>query len=90
MLELLGASSTSSEPPWFFVSPYMKNGSLVSYLKGLPSLDSVDLLKMMHEIAKGMAYLHSKGILHGDLKVRLAPIYPAPCLSRCIRAPTCL
>ncbi|KAH9921625.1 uncharacterized protein B0H18DRAFT_1121320 [Fomitopsis serialis] len=68
VLELLGASSTSSEPPWFFVSPYMKNGSLVSYLKGLPSLDSVDLLKMIHEIAKGMAYLHSKGVLHGDLK----------------------
>ncbi|TFY60519.1 hypothetical protein EVJ58_g5101 [Rhodofomes roseus] len=68
VLELLGASSTSSEPPWFFVSPYMKNGSLVSYLKGLPSLDSVDLLKMIHQIAKGMAYLHSKDVLHGDLK----------------------
>ena len=66
-----GASSASSDPPWFFVSPYCKNGSLVSYLKGLPSLDAVDLLKMIHEIAKGMAYLHSKGVLHGDLKVRI-------------------
>ncbi len=28
-----------------------------------------DLLKFMHEVAKGMAYLHSKGVLHGDLKV---------------------
>ena len=43
---------------------------MVTYLKGLPSLDSVDLLKMIHEIAKGMAYLHSKDVLHGDLKVR--------------------
>ena len=68
--ELLGASSASSDPPWFFVSPYYKCGSLVTYLKGLTSLDSVDLLKMIHEIAKGMAYLHSKGVLHGDLKVR--------------------
>ncbi|KAM5539547.1 hypothetical protein V8D89_006656 [Ganoderma adspersum] len=66
--ELLGASSASSDPPWFFVSPYYKCGSLVTYLKGLLSLDSVDLLKMIHEIAKGMAYLHSKGVLHGDLK----------------------
>ncbi|PIL26596.1 transporter [Ganoderma sinense ZZ0214-1] len=66
--ELLGASSASSDPPWFFVSPYYKCGSLVTYLKGLSSLDSVDLLKMIHEIAKGMAYLHSKGVLHGDLK----------------------
>ncbi|RPD53287.1 hypothetical protein L226DRAFT_572810 [Lentinus tigrinus ALCF2SS1-7] len=68
VLELFGASSASSDPPWFFVSPYLKNGSLVTYLKSLPSLDSVDLLKMIHEISKGMAYLHSKGVLHGDLK----------------------
>lgn len=54
----------------------MKNGSLVSYLKNLSSLESVDLLKMMHEIAKGMEYLHSKDVLHGDLKVRLAPKRP--------------
>lgn len=69
MLELLGAPSASSEPPLFFVSPYMKNGSLILYLKGLPSLDSVDLLKMIHELVKGMAYLHSRSVLHGDLKV---------------------
>ncbi|KAI8992697.1 hypothetical protein BD414DRAFT_481927 [Trametes punicea] len=68
VLELLGASSASSDPPWFFVSPYYRNGSLVSYLKGLPSLDSVDLLKMIHQVAKGMAYLHFRGVLHGDLK----------------------
>ncbi|KAI0640836.1 hypothetical protein C8Q79DRAFT_920613 [Trametes meyenii] len=68
VLELLGASSASSDPPWFFVSPYLRNGSLVSYLKCQPSLDSVDLLKMVHQMAKGMAYLHSRGVLHGDLK----------------------
>ena len=33
VLELLGASSCSSNPPWFFVSPYMFNGNLVQYLK---------------------------------------------------------
>ena len=74
MLELLGASSASSDPPWFFVSPYYKNGSLVTYLKGLDSMESVDVLKMVHEIAKGMGYLHSKGVLHGDLKVRFLSI----------------
>lgn len=26
-------------------------------------------LQMMREVAVGMAYLHRKGILHGDLKV---------------------
>ena len=32
--ELLGASSATGDPPWFFVSPYYKNGSLVTFLKG--------------------------------------------------------
>ncbi|KAK0432782.1 hypothetical protein EV421DRAFT_1457902 [Armillaria borealis] len=122
VLELYGASSASGDPPWFFVSPYLKNGTLVEFLRrvdggrsrtgslpdwrnsmgaspgrvreanqglglglGLPtgrgrsgsgSGDSLivdagkgwDLLKFMHEVAKGMAYLHSKGVLHGDLK----------------------
>ncbi|GLB45720.1 putative protein tyrosine kinase [Lyophyllum shimeji] len=33
VLELYGASSASGERPWFFVSPYMRNGSLVEFLK---------------------------------------------------------
>ncbi|KAK7455814.1 hypothetical protein VKT23_010848 [Stygiomarasmius scandens] len=139
VLELYGASSASGDPPWFFVSPYLKNGSLIEFLRrvverGVPpglgiqdggrsrtgslpswsvggeaSVASVvaanmglasahqrsisgasasgrgrsgsassaitgeiakewDLLRFMHEIAKGMEYLHSNGVLHGDLK----------------------
>ncbi|KAJ4486547.1 hypothetical protein C8J55DRAFT_452053 [Lentinula edodes] len=33
VLELYGASSASGDPPWFFVSPYMRNGCLVEYLR---------------------------------------------------------
>ena len=135
VLRLYGASSASGVPPWFFVSPYMKNGSLVQHLKRVeleerPSNLGIgmgssqmplspirsspsklgsgtftapwtavrgisptrrdltppgnrgrsitpedtaihrewDLFRFMHEIAKGMEYLHSKGVLHGDLK----------------------
>ncbi|KAI9457475.1 hypothetical protein BJY52DRAFT_1223837 [Lactarius psammicola] len=70
VLELLGASSASGEPPWFLVSKYYPRGSLVKYLKGLSDADAarVDALKMIHEISKGMAYLHKQGVLHGDLK----------------------
>jgi len=70
VLELFGASSTSGEPPWFFVSPYMKNGSLVKYLKNVEPHSQVNLLKMIYEVGLGMAYLHERDVLHGDLKVR--------------------
>lgn len=73
VLEFFGASSTSGEPPWFFVSPYMKHGSLVNYLKNVGPHSQVNLLKMIYEVGLGMAYLHgkgNKGVLHGDLKVR--------------------
>ncbi|KAJ3745993.1 hypothetical protein DFH05DRAFT_1394532 [Lentinula detonsa] len=66
VLELYGASSASGDPPWFFVSPYMQNGSLAEYLQNVPK--EWDLLRFVHEIAQGMEYLHSQGVLHGDLK----------------------
>ncbi|EIN05641.1 hypothetical protein PUNSTDRAFT_46534 [Punctularia strigosozonata HHB-11173 SS5] len=69
---LYGASSASSDPPWFFVSPYYKNGSLVTYLKNMESLKEGDALRMIHQIAKGMTYLHGQGVLHGDFKVKPA------------------
>lgn len=88
VLELYGASSAYGEPPWFFVSPYCANGSLVGWLKTMRSgagtggaleLESglssgrgwevdVDLMRCMHQVSKGMEYLHRKGVLHGDLK----------------------
>lgn len=70
VLPLFGASSASGDPPWFFVSPYYAHGSLVTFLKGRESLAGVNVLKMLYEIARGMAYLHQNNVLHGDLKVR--------------------
>jgi hypothetical protein len=148
VLKLYGASSAAGDPPWFFVSPYERNGNLVQYLKNVeaawstgggiavggdrggrgrsfggggrlsgefgigdvpkssspgrnqmatfPVWDSPsgspghrhlseslsagavgdgtvprewDLYRFMHEIAKGMEYLHANGVLHSDLKV---------------------
>jgi abelson tyrosine-protein kinase 1 len=92
VIELLGASSATGDPPWFLVrtcypwksrvgadltlrkqvSKYYASGNLVKYLKGLSDFEyaKVDTLKMIHEISKGMAYLHKQGVLHGDLKVQ--------------------
>lgn len=33
VLKLYGASSATGQHPWFFVSPYMKHGTLVQFLK---------------------------------------------------------
>ena len=32
VVQLYGASSATGDPPWFFISPYLKNGSLVEYI----------------------------------------------------------
>lgn len=75
VLPLLGASSATGDPPWFFVSPYMRNGSLVDYLRkvdmerrGVGMEDKER--RMVYEVAKGMQYLHKMGVMHGDFKVR--------------------
>ncbi|KAA1467039.1 WD40 repeat-like protein [Dentipellis sp. KUC8613] len=68
IVPLLGASSASSNPPWFFVSPYYKHGNLVKFLKDLPVVHEAIILRCMQEIAVGMVYLHEHDILHGDLK----------------------
>jgi abelson tyrosine-protein kinase 1 len=68
VLPLYGASSAAGDPPWFFVSPYFAHGSLSDYLRRLPRLRDADVLRMMQQVARGMEYLHEKGVLHGDLK----------------------
>ncbi|TRM55658.1 hypothetical protein BD626DRAFT_416005 [Schizophyllum amplum] len=67
VLPLCGASSAVEGGAWFLVSLYLPNGTLVEYLKRVDE-DPADLLRYLLEIAEGMEYLHSRGILHGDLK----------------------
>lgn len=70
VLSLLGASSARGDPPWFFVSPYMSNGNLVSYLRNIKKpIGGVMEKRMVYEVAKGMEYLHRMDVMHGDLKV---------------------
>ncbi|KAJ6553853.1 hypothetical protein B0H10DRAFT_2169714 [Mycena sp. CBHHK59/15] len=62
VLALYGASAATGAGPWFFVCPYERFGSLSGFLR------RGDLLRFVHEVAKGMEYLHDRGVLHGDLK----------------------
>lgn len=43
VLPLYGASSATAEPPWYFVSPYLKHGSLVQFLKRMSMHQSREL-----------------------------------------------
>ncbi|KAH9039389.1 ras guanine nucleotide exchange factor domain-containing protein [Lactarius hengduanensis] len=49
----------------YSVSPYMEYGNIMQYLKIHPEAHRVLLLS---EIASATEYLHSRGIIHGDLR----------------------
>lgn len=51
-----------------------------AWATGEPVPREWDIYRFMHEIAKGMAYLHENEVLHGDLKVGFyrLPIYTWP------------
>ncbi|KAF8547149.1 hypothetical protein OG21DRAFT_959723 [Imleria badia] len=80
VMPLYGASSAMGETPWFVVSKFCSGDNLAASLRferarvvgeivvGDTATVRVDLLRFMHEIAKGMAYLHECGVVHGDLR----------------------
>ncbi|KAF9443484.1 kinase-like protein [Macrolepiota fuliginosa MF-IS2] len=47
------------------VSPWMDNGNLNTYLMRNPAVPRIPLI---HDIISGLEYLHSKHVVHGDLK----------------------
>ncbi|KAJ8088397.1 Rho guanine nucleotide exchange factor [Marasmius tenuissimus] len=49
------------------VSPWMNRGNLTRYLKDTRRED-VDHQALAHDVASGLAYLHERRIVHGDLK----------------------
>ncbi|KAF7976172.1 hypothetical protein HWV62_7324 [Athelia sp. TMB] len=50
------------------VSPWMENGSLVQYLKECgDDMGILRRLQLAGEVASGLLYLHSSGVIHGDL-----------------------
>ncbi|KAF9441109.1 kinase-like protein [Macrolepiota fuliginosa MF-IS2] len=47
------------------VSPWMDRGDVVTYLRNNPSIPRTPFI---YDIASGMKYLHSEGMVHGDIK----------------------
>ncbi|KAF8340969.1 kinase-like domain-containing protein [Amanita rubescens] len=63
ILPLLGIYEHKSQ--LYLVSPFMKNGTLIQWRKSRP--DTLEIYRVMLEVAKGIQYIHSEGIVHGDL-----------------------
>jgi len=61
VVRLFGACHIGTQ---FFACEYAANGSLDKYLRQHPD----ELWHKLHEAALGVQYLHSLGIVHGDLK----------------------
>ena len=56
-----------SDPP-YYVMDYIENGSLEDRLKSGNQIPASEAIELFQEVATGMQQLHSKGILHCDLK----------------------
>ena len=57
----------NSDPP-YYVMDYIENGSLEERLKSGNRIPASEAIEVFQEVATGMQHLHSKGILHCDLK----------------------
>ncbi|OCH89378.1 kinase-like protein [Obba rivulosa] len=51
--------------PLCFVCEWMTRGTITVYLKQSPGANRI---KLLTDVAEGLAYLHDMGVLHGDLK----------------------
>ncbi|KAF8183770.1 kinase-like domain-containing protein, partial [Mycena galopus ATCC 62051] len=68
ILPFLGIDRDSFPPSLCMVSPWMEHGTVMNYLKthGHATVDKLAI--KLFEIAQGLEYLHSRNIVHGDLR----------------------
>ncbi|PBK85528.1 kinase-like protein [Armillaria gallica] len=59
----LGANTLDDDP--FIITPYLRNGNSRKFVQTHPNCDR---LKILIDITHGLLYLHSRKIVHGDLK----------------------
>ncbi|KAG1799346.1 kinase-like domain-containing protein [Suillus plorans] len=69
ILPLLGVARGFTTIPGCdaLVCPWMENGTLSQYIDRYPALELRQKLKLLCNVATGLRYLHSQGIVHGDL-----------------------
>lgn len=66
---LLNFYGYTNEPPFCIITEYLPNGSLYDVLHKSPSLLTPTKRSVIAaDVAQGLVYLHSKGIIHRDMK----------------------
>ncbi|KAF8190010.1 kinase-like domain-containing protein [Mycena galopus ATCC 62051] len=65
ILPLLGIDRATFAPSFCMVSPWMKYGTVLKYLR---DRGRGDVNRLLLEIAQGLDYLHSMNVIHGDLR----------------------
>ncbi|KAJ7047619.1 hypothetical protein C8F04DRAFT_1172168 [Mycena alexandri] len=66
-LSFLGVEDETTKPHFCMAFPWMNNGTIMEYLKREGrSRGGID--KELLEVAEGLSYLHSRKIVHGDLR----------------------
>ncbi|KAJ7719616.1 kinase-like domain-containing protein, partial [Mycena olivaceomarginata] len=65
ILPLLGIDRSTFAPSFCMVSPWMKYGTVLKYLR---DRGRGDVNRLLLEISQGLEYLHSMNIVHGDLR----------------------
>ncbi|KIO20884.1 hypothetical protein M407DRAFT_219614, partial [Tulasnella calospora MUT 4182] len=73
ILPLLGFRTHGPNP--CLVSPWCPDGNLESYLKSGAGIEFSARLRLVIQVALGVRFIHSRGIMHGDIKPKNILIY---------------
>ncbi|KAJ7920040.1 kinase-like domain-containing protein [Mycena leptocephala] len=65
ILPLIGIDRETFPSSLCMVSPWMKHGTILKYLR---ARGRGDMNRLLFEIAQGLEYLHSRNVVHGDLR----------------------
>lgn len=68
IVSYLGAKQESLDT--YIYMEYMPGGSISSMLKQYGSFEEKVIKKFTKQVAEGLNYLHAKGVIHRDIKVR--------------------
>ncbi|KAG6817813.1 hypothetical protein H0H87_003221 [Tephrocybe sp. NHM501043] len=67
VLPFLGIDSEVFPASLCMVSPWMRHGTILD-LRAANGASNINIEKRLLEIAEGLEYLHSEGVVHGDLR----------------------